>query len=164
MTFYAVEGLKEDGGLKLRKVNSPEAYKPYLVKAAPGIYMFTGYSEERPDSESDLLEEGCLRGTLPGRYVPAGNYVLQSHNGQVGFYRVAEDSQIKIGANRAWLTIDESSANNFPIDDQSTGIYATECASQMVDVHDMRGVKINGIQKGINIIRYSNGKTVKVIR
>ncbi len=164
MTFYTVVGTNENGGLKLREVTTPEAYKPYLVKAAPGIYMFTGYSEERPDSESDLLEEGCLRGTIPGRYVPAGNYVLQSHNGQLGFYRVAEDGKVKIGANRAWLTLSENSANSILVDDNAMGVYATESAPQMVDVHDMSGMRTNGMQKGVNIIRYSNGKTLKVIR
>lgn len=164
MTIYSVEGMRADGALHLVRVAAPEANKPYLVQAAPGNYLLTGYTEERKDDDSDLLENGCLRGTLAPRYVPAGNYVLQNHNGHVGFYRVAENGKVKMGANKAFLALDDNNANNFLLDDFVTGISVAEDAPQVKSVHDIRGIRQNSVGKGINIIQYSNGKKVKVVR
>ena len=164
MSVYAVNGKLDQNTLHLVKVTTPEANKPYLVKAPPGNYLLTGYSEEQEDDDNGLLENGCLRGTLAPRYVPAGNYVLQNHNGDTGFYRVAEDGKVRMGANRAWLSIEDANANSFLLDDLATGITPMESVPQVVSIHDMRGIKQNGIGKGINIIRYSNGKRVKMVR
>ena len=164
MTVYSVNGKRADGKLNLVKVTSPEANKPYLVEAAPGNYMLAGYSEERPDNDSELLVEGSLRGTLAPHYVPAGCYVLQNHNGNVGFYRVAENSKVRMGSNKAWLVLDENAANSYLFDDHATEITTVaEDSPQVVGIYDMQGVRKSSISKGINIIRYSNGKTGKII-
>ncbi|MBO4822918.1 MAG: CotH kinase family protein [Prevotella sp.] len=164
MSVYAVNGKRADGRLNLVKVSSPEANKPYLVEAAPGNYLLSGYSEERDGEENELLAEGSLRGTLAPHYVPEGCYVLQNHNGNVGFYRVAENGKVRMGANKAWLVLDENASNNYVLDDYTTDIAnAAGDSPQVTDIYDMRGVKRSNIGKGINIIRYSNGKTVKVI-
>ena len=164
MTVYSVNGKRADGKLNLVKVTSPEANKPYLVEAAPGNYMLAGYSEEHPDNDSELLVEGSLRGTLAPHFVPAGCYVLQNHNGNVGFYRVAENSKVRMGSNKAWLVLDENAANSYLFDDHATEIATVaEDSPQVVGIYDMQGVRKSSISKGINIIRYSNGKTGKII-
>lgn len=165
MTIYAVNGKRSDGKLNLVKVTSPEANKPYLVKAAPGNYMLTGYSEERPDDAGEFLEEGSMRGTLAPHYVPQGCYVLQNHNGQAGFYKVAESGKVRMGANKAWLVLDELAANNYLLDDYATEIATvTEESPQVIDIYDMQGMRQTSIGKGVNVIRYSNGKTIKIIK
>ncbi|MBR6981047.1 MAG: CotH kinase family protein [Prevotella sp.] len=165
MTLYAVDGRRGNGSLILRRVDEPEAYKPYLVEAAPGRYLLTGYTEEPVEDDNLGIHcEGSLCGVLAARFVPQGGYVLQVHNGKTGFYRVKEDGQVKMGANRAWLETDDSQANYLTLDTFTDGIATTEEAPAITDIHDMRGVRIDGIQKGLNIIRYSNGKTLKVMR
>ena len=143
----------------------PEAYKPYLVEAAPGRYLLTGYTEEpTEDDNAGIHSEGSLRGVLAARYVPQGGYVLQVHNGKTGFYRVKEEGQVKMGANRAWIEAGDSQANCLSLDAITDGINATEEVPTIADIHDIRGIRVNGIQKGLNIIRYSNGKTLKMMR
>ena len=165
MTLYAVDGRRDNGSLILRRVAEPEAYKPYLVEAAPGRYLLTGYTEEpTEDDNAGIHSEGSLRGVLAARYVPQGGYVLQIHNGKTGFYRVKEEGQVKMGANRAWIEAGDSQANCLSLDAITDGINATEEVPTIADIHDMRGVRVNGIQKGLNIIRYSNGKTLKMMR
>ena len=165
MTLYAVDGRRDNGSLILRRVAEPEAYKPYLVEAAPGRYLLTGYTEEAPEDENTSIHsEGSLRGVLAPRYVPQGGYVLQVHNGKTGFYRVTEEGRLRMGSNRAWLEADDSQANSFLLNTTTDGIDATEVSPTIIDIHDMRGVRLNSIQKGINIIRYSNGKTLKLKR
>ena len=162
MTLFAVDGRRDNGSLILRRVDEPEAYKPYLVEAAPGRYLLTGYTEENPEENTGIHSEGSLRGVLAPRYVPQGGYVLQVHNGKTGFYRVTEEGRVRIGSNRAWIEADGNQANFFPLDSTTDGIAATETTPYIVDIHDMQGMRLNGIQKGINIIRYSNGKTLKL--
>lgn len=165
MTLYAVDGQRDNGSLILRRVDEPEAYKPYLVEAAPGRYLLTGYTEELVEEDNaGIHSEGSLCGVLAARYVPQGCYVLQVHNGKTGFYRVKEEGQVKMGANKAWLEPQNSQANYLSFDAITDGIATVEEAPAITDIHDMRGVRVNGIQKGINIIRYSNGKTLKVMR
>ena len=90
--------------------------------------------------------------------------MLQVHNGKTGFYRVKEEGSVRMGANRAWIEVDDNQANFFPLDTTTNGIAATETAPAIVDIHDMRGMRLSGIQRGINIIRYNNGKVMKVMR
>lgn len=51
-------------------------------------------------------------------------------------------------------------------DNSSTGINsaATEGDTTVKAVYDLNGHRLNGLQKGVNIVRYSNGKTAKVVK
>ena len=165
MKLYTVNGQHPTGGLKLQEVTEPEAYKPYLVQAAPGRYELTGYTEEEPDNTTGLWTEGNLSGTLSPRYVPQGAYVMQNHNGHLGFYRVTEDGKVKMGANKAWLTLDGAEANSFALEvDATDGITTAGEMPAIVSIHDINGVRQSRPGKGVSIIRYSNGKTIKVAR
>lgn len=51
-------------------------------------------------------------------------------------------------------------------DNSSTGINsaATDGDTTVKAVYDLNGHRLNGLQKGVNIVRYSNGKTAKVVK
>jgi len=51
-------------------------------------------------------------------------------------------------------------------DNSSTGINsaATESDTTVKAIYDLNGHRLNGLQKGVNIVRYSNGKTAKVVK
>lgn len=46
----------------------------------------------------------------------------------------------------------------------ATGINSAETGSEIVSIVTANGAKVNTLQKGINIVTYSNGKRVKVIK
>lgn len=46
----------------------------------------------------------------------------------------------------------------------ATGINSAEAGSEIVSIVTANGAKVNTLQKGINIVTYSNGKRVKVIK
>lgn len=46
----------------------------------------------------------------------------------------------------------------------ATGIDSAEAGSEIVSIVTANGAKVNTLQKGINIVTYSNGKRVKVIK
>ena len=46
----------------------------------------------------------------------------------------------------------------------ATGINSAEAGSEIVSIVTANGARVNTLQKGINIVTYSNGKRVKVIK
>ena len=46
----------------------------------------------------------------------------------------------------------------------ATGINGAEAEAQIVSIVNVNGAKVNSLQKGINIVTYSNGKRVKIMK
>ena len=46
----------------------------------------------------------------------------------------------------------------------ATGINGAEAEAQIVSIVTVNGAKVNSLQKGINIVTYSNGKRVKIMK
>ena len=112
---------------------------------------------------------GLLTGRYETGYIPAGSYGLQK-NGEVAFYLVENDDEIKVGANRAYLTVESGArtAYFFNGEDNETAISSlseTTTALQDLlngaDIYDLNGRKVNGnLQKGkVYIV---NGKKLYV--
>ena len=110
--------------------------------------------------------------TLTGTYVPteiADGYYL-SIDGLV--YSAAEyasehsGNKVRVGAFRAWFAGSLSNAAKgliLNVDDDATALEAIDAlTSGKAEYYDMQGRKLNEMQRGINIVKYGNGKTVKV--
>ena len=168
MKLYAVTGRDEDGRLEVTEVASPEANKPYLVEALPGSYFLTGYTEEADEYADDYLRNGLLQGCYAEKYIPQGNYVLQNHNGTTGFYKVSKDGLMKISPNRAYLRVDSEDleADEFTLDGGDVTIARQMNAedSQIVGIFDMGGQRQDKLRKGLNLVRYSDGTTIKMMK
>ena len=163
---YTVRGQRDNGQLIVDRVTEAQAYKPYLVKGETGDYLLIGVTEEPDENADDYLVNGCLTGCLKERYAPKDSYVLQNHNGKTGFYHVADNGKLKVGANRAYLTLATDAASGSIILDEShdvTSVSITETPSAITGIFDVNGTQRQKISKGINIIKYNNGKTVKVV-
>lgn len=164
--IYSVKGCGADGQLIKERVMDTEAYKPYLVKGAPGDYVLTGYSEKANENAAGYLVNGCMQGCLVGTYVPQGCYVLQNHNGKFGFYKVAKNGSVKIGNNKAYLSLGNNSSTNIILFDEETPTtYASvsEQNPEITGIYNIDGMEMQSLSKGINVIKYSNGKTVKLV-
>lgn len=163
---FTVKGQHSDGQLITERVHETQAYKPYLVKGASGDYVLTGITEQPDETADDYLVNGCLTGCLKEKYAPKDSYVLQNHNGNTGFYRVVENGKVKLGANRAFLTLDTDAASGFIILDDNqdiTSVSITEMPSYISGIYDVNGTLHQTISTGVNIIKYDNGKTIKVV-
>ena len=119
-------------------------------------------------SSDSYLRNGLLQGCYVERFVPRGCYVLQNHNGTKGFYRVSEDGSVKIGPNRAYLTIDgeDLAADEYSLDGGDVTIVRQMNAedSQIVGIFDMGGQRQDKLRKGLNLVRYSDGTTIKMMK
>lgn len=146
--------------LTLAEVDALEANKPYIIEGAWNATL-TGNAQ----GTALTYTEGLLTGTYERIAAPNGSYVLQKHDDKVGFFKV--DTSVKqpnVPANRAYLTVSNSSAKAFYFGGDATGISAIEALMNGdAEIYNVSGVKQNTLQKGINIIKTSDGKTHKIM-
>ena len=135
---------------------------PYIVVEGAGDYTFSGYGLATADSYT----EGLLKGAYAQTDVPAGSYVLAVKPGETDakFY-VVGDAGAKLPAYRAYLTVANSEVKAFTIGrGDATGISAIEALQNGdAEIYTINGTRVNTLQKGINIVKMSNGKTHKVL-
>jgi hypothetical protein len=105
-------------------------------------------------------------GTYERYDAKVGDYVLQNHDGRVAFYRVGDSSEsVKptVKAYRCYLTASANEAKAFFFDNEATGINGVDTADAEIEaIYTINGTRVNNLQKGLNIVKMSNGKTQKV--
>lgn len=127
------------------------ANTPVLINAEAGTYNFHG---EKTAWEKYETTVGALTSVRTCKYVPEGSYVLQNHNGQVGFYKVVKEKPVMIGANRAYLTPSVAMAAakiniEYP---EVTGITSIKDTTIENDVmYNLAGQKVGNDYRGIVI-------------
>jgi hypothetical protein len=104
-------------------------------------------------------------GTYVNYTTQGGEYVLQNHDGKVGFYIVGESFKPTVGAYRCYLTAPASEIKAFFFDDDDvTGINGVDAEDIEIEaIYTINGTKVNSLQKGLNIVKMSNGKVKKVM-
>jgi hypothetical protein len=95
--------------------------------------------------------------------VPAGSYVLQTEDGVQQFRTVETETGITMPY-RAYLTV-PSNVKSFFFNDEATGIEAIDAitSGNVEAIYTVNGAKVNSLQKGMNIVKLSNGKVQKVL-
>lgn len=142
--------------LTLTEVTALEANKPYIVEGSWDETL-TGDAQGTELTYTD----GLLTGVYAKQAAKADTYVMQNNTDGVGFYKVASGKEPTIEANHAYLTVN-SSARAFLFDD-ATAIKAIEAlASGKAEIFNAAGARVQGLQKGVNIIKTGN-KTMKVM-
>lgn len=166
---YSITGVDSDMRLVMEEVLETEANKAYFVFGPQGVYNLSGENETYDERDGDGLSNGLLSGTYSAIYVPVGGYVLQNKNGQVGFYHVSRENYISLAANRAYLEIpplnvrrrdammveEPTAIDNIMIDDAV--MISVEA------IYDTNGEQRTSLSKGLNIVKYSNGETKKIM-
>ncbi|MBO7660436.1 MAG: hypothetical protein J6S65_02735, partial [Bacteroidaceae bacterium] len=95
------------------------------------------------------------------------NYVLQTNQttGKQAFYIVGEDA-ITIPANRAYLSnVSSNGVKTLNLDDDPTSINALDALTNGAyeGIYTVDGVKLNRMEKGVNILKMADGTTRKVV-
>lgn len=159
VTVYASESV-EGELVKLTEVGSIVANTPYLIKGTAGEYNFYGYGLADKNEYKDANE--LFVGTYVDYKTEGGEYVLQNHKGKVAFYRVG-DEKPTVKAYRCYLTASANEAKAFFFGNEATGINGVDTAGAEIEaIYTINGTKVNNLQKGLNIVKMSNGKTQKV--
>lgn len=143
--------------LTLEEVTALEANKPYIVEGTST--EVTGYAK----GTALTYTEGLLTGVYAGTNAPTDSYVLQDHDGVVGFYKVG-DAAITVPANRAYVPSQSAGVRAFFFPGTTTGITALQMLLDgNSEIYDMNGVRTQQLQKGMNIIRTQDGTTRKIM-
>lgn len=162
LEVYTVSVVPDDAVLTLEAVDAIEANKPYVVYAANG---FNGDLSGVGSANSDeTYTNGALTGVYKNTEAPVGSYVLQNQNDKVAFYRVDSSDAIIVPAHRAYLTT-TSALKAYFFDGEATGVdtVVNVFATSPTEVYNASGVRQTGLQKGLNIIRMSDGSVRKVM-
>lgn len=158
--------VSQDGQMMRTPASVILANHPYLVHAPAGEYLLKGHSTVGIDG----MKYGDLVGNCTTATVPEGAFVLQNHNGRVGFYRVT-NSTTSIPAHRAYLSIPSgvsaASIRDFVLDDEETGIESVtrdESASTVTQRFSMDGRELyKAPLSGTYLIRRADGSIQKVM-
>lgn len=123
--------------------------------ATSGTYNFT-IAEDVPA----INQANELIGTLAAIAAPDESYILQNHDGVVGFYQV--DTSVatpNVPGFRAYIPALDSSVKAFFFGDTATGINAIKDASVDGEIYDLSGRRVSKMQRGVYVV---GGKKVAV--
>ena len=143
---------------------------PYIVNGTPGTYHFKDWVDNYyNDSYTVGYLTGCMvQTTIDKTEDGKQNYVLQKQGDHVAFFKVGDATNKTIKAHRAYLSVPQSSevklAFYFPDEEGTpTGIDTTaEENVEIAEVYSLNGQRQQGLQRGINLVRLTNGRVVKI--
>jgi len=144
------------------EVTSVKAGHPVLLEGAAGTYTFEA-SDVNVAGSADAVQNGLLTASYAGTEATNGGYVLQSQDGKVAFFTFEGTRTMK--PFRAYIPANVNSAAkslNIVLD-ESTGITAHNDSNATAIIrYNAAGQKLAGEQKGLNIVKMSNGEVKKV--
>lgn len=171
---YTVMGVNVKNELELNEVtgtipaNTPVIiYKDVFTAEEVENEVFTEtFQGKSVIADSEMEGTNLLIGVYYKQPAPVDSYVLQNKIGKVAFYQVKEGGQPKMRAYSAYLWLEESNgAKSLSFgDDEATAIAGIEAltSGNMEGIYTTSGAKVNSLQKGVNIIRTKDGKSMKV--
>ena len=139
------------------------------------LTIYNDYSDPTNKTYSVEAQSGAcsMVGSFLGLTTPVSTdevkyYGLQTQNGRQAFYKITSSQSMP--RYRAYLKVETSSdikeiGFGFGDDDESTGIVdaLNAMSDGAVEIFTMSGIRIPSVQKGMNIIRTSDGKVQKVL-
>lgn len=178
--LYELKGTMYNNGhyyANVSKVDHIESNVPYIVKSVSGNYHEIKYGYTASNSNSmvkkTVLKANYLTGVYSQTTATPGTYVLQDLADGLAFYRVAAGDEPTMYQFRAYFTKpdgDAGKAKAFVIrfeNGTTTTIKPNDWAGPepvVVQTYDVSGVRRQGLRKGLNIVKMSDGSVRKVIK
>lgn len=159
---YSCEASAGDN-LTLVEVAEPAANTPYILYAEEGYdgAALTGYGTAAADS----YKVGWLTGVYTTSAAPNGSYVLQNGADGVAFYLVdTSEATPSVGAYRCYLTVPTTARALYINFDEATAVETIKAlTSGKNTIYNAAGAEVPSLQKGLNIIKTSDGTIRKVM-
>lgn len=162
VTYYSCEAVSEKE-LTLTEVTELAANTPYILFAESEV---NDTQEGFGMAAADTYTAGYLTGTFASVEIPVGSYVLQTLNDFQAFYKVeAIEAAYMSAPYRAYLTVPGYSAKTLGFGGDATAISTIEAltSGNFEGIYNAAGAKLNRMEKGVNIIRMTDGTTRKVM-
>ena len=142
------------------------ANTPYIIEAIADVEEAaqTGVGA----AFQDKYTKGYLTGTFASVEIPAGNYILQTKEGVGQRFFLLEPAETAYMSTlyRAYLTVPASEGvKAYTLNGDATAISTIEAltSGNFEGIYNAAGAKINRMEKGVNIIRMTDGTTRKVM-
>ena len=142
------------------------ANTPYIIEAIADVEEAaqTGVGA----AFQDKYTKGFLTGTFASVEIPAGNYILQTKEGVGQRFFLLEPTETAYMSTlyRAYLTVPASEGvKAYTLNGDATAISTIEAltSGNFEGIYNAAGAKINRMEKGVNIIRMTDGTTRKVM-
>lgn len=164
VTFYRCFAVKPDRELLLQKQTAPNipANTPVILYSEnPVSQTFFGVAQN-----TSPVKVGIFTGVYSDTPAPKGSYVLQNIDGVTGFYKVV-DAIPTVKANRCYITLPTSSSAKMLsfTTEEETAINAINAltSGKIETIYNASGVRQSSLQKGMNIIKMSDGSIQKIL-
>lgn len=135
------------------------ANTPVLINAEAGNYDFVSVGTY---NKAEAPSKDALTGVYAETTVPQNAYVLQNQDGKVAFYKVSDNTNIKLKACQAYLVASQiADAKSISIDfSGTTGITDVQAQekTQNEAIYTLGGVRVNKAQLQKNQVYISKGK------
>lgn len=164
---YKIVSVDDADVLQCEPVEQIVANEPVLL-VGEGVHQFAANSVA-VSANTGTLVSGLLNGSYEATTAPANSYVLQNQSGVTAFYRVAEDGKQQVVPFTAYLTLPAAAGANVRMLSIDLGSDATaienvpSSAATVVAVYDLSGRSVEGLQRGINLVKMSDGTVKKVV-
>lgn len=157
--YYQIEGI-QDNVLVLAQCATLPANTPALMKKLSGDAVVC--------SASNVAVGGAMNET-PGTVTMHGSYANDTRVEDANAYYIKNDKfwlnngHFFIDAFRAYFTTNNVGAKSLNIEGLATGIDAlTNSNNSVIGVWDANGVKRGSVDKGMNVVKMNNDKSVKI--
>lgn len=141
--------------------NGIKAGVPYMVRVSEAVSEITVENKQLSTTPNNTTTDHVeFVGTYTKRYVPEGAFFISNNK----FYRSAAENSNNINAFRAYFTTTTNAkALSYRTDDETD--ITEEIAEEVtvVAIYNLQGVRLDDMQEGINILKMSNGSTIKVM-
>lgn len=165
VTYYRCFNVQADRQLILAKQTAttiPANIPVILYSENPVSKTFSGV----PQSTTSTPKVGLLTGVYSDTPAPKGSYVLQNIDGVTGFYKVV-DAIPTVKANRCYITLPTSSSAKMLgfATEEETAINAINAltSGKIETIYNASGVRQSSLQKGMNIVKMSDGTIQKIL-
>lgn len=164
VTVYRCFTVKTDRELVLAKQNVsniPANAPVILYSENPVSQTFFGVAQN-----TSPVTVGIFTGVYSDTPAPKGSYVLQNIDGVTGFYKVV-DAIPTVKANRCYITLPTSSSAKMLsfATEEETAINAINAltSGKIETIYNASGVRQPSLQKGMNIVKMSDGTIQKIL-
>ncbi len=166
---YSCASLDADNVLILDETAEPKANEPYILYSEANVGEdIEGWGT----GETTMYTSGLLTGTYEQLYdvmpeTGKTKYVMQNQPEEYGvaFYYVQDGTVVQIDKYRCFLTVEGAGVKALKMNfDDATAIEAINALTEgTAEIYNAAGVRTDRLEKGMNIIRMSNGKVQKVM-
>lgn len=161
LVAYKVVGI-EDGAVVLEDIDdiTVPAFTAVLIENT-GVFdesITTSYNKGQLPDPLPSLTTGLLTGTLEDLEVELGNYLLNADGETSTFEKLTEEVRF-IDAYTCYMSVEDGAESYTIGENENSGVSSILNANENVEIYDLNGVKLNRLQKGINIV---NGTKVIV--